>query len=107
MSRVLDWIRATIFKLRDLISRRSKVDTPEEPPVLTELDKKLGRKIQKRQAEKAELAQPVDTRHGGPNMPKRQPCPRGHGWKRRKQKTMGGAYYGCRICGDFFIRSRA
>lgn len=29
------------------------------------------------------------------NMPKYQPCPFGCGWKRRLEKTMGGAKYWC------------
>jgi len=42
-----------------------------------------------------------------PNMPKYQPCPKGHGFKRRKEKTLGGASYHCNICGsDFFVRFR-
>jgi hypothetical protein len=40
----------------------------------------------------------------GPNMPKYQPCPRGHGLKKRKRRTLGGAYYHCEKCGDFFVR---
>jgi len=38
------------------------------------------------------------------NMPRRQPCPFGHGWKRRAYKTLGGAYYWCNICpAAFFV----
>ena len=38
-----------------------------------------------------------------PNMPKAQPCPRGHGWKKRTRKTLGGADYLCNKCGAFFV----
>ena len=38
------------------------------------------------------------------NMPKRQPCPFGHGWKKRVRKTIGGATYSCGKCGEFFVR---
>ena len=39
-----------------------------------------------------------------PNMPKRQPCPNGHGLKRRLGKTLGGAQYECNRCGNFFVK---
>lgn len=51
-----------------------------------------------------ELARLVSTKRSGPNMPRRQSCPNGHGRKRRDHKTMGGAYYHC-WCSDFFVRS--
>lgn len=38
-----------------------------------------------------------------PNMPKFQPCPRGHGWKKRIEKTIGGARYLCNRCRDKFF----
>jgi len=41
------------------------------------------------------------------NMPKSQPCPRGHGWKKRVEKTMGGAIYWCNRCQSNFIVKRA
>jgi len=53
-----------------------------------------------------EMLKVVNTRQPGPNMPKYQPCPNGHGLKHRIYKTLGGAYYNCVICGDFFVRSR-
>lgn len=43
-------------------------------------------------------------RYRYPNMPKRQPCPNGHGWKRRISKTLGGARYKCNKCRVFFVR---
>jgi hypothetical protein len=46
----------------------------------------------------------IDTSRGGLNMPKRQPCPDCHKWCQRRQKTMGGARYGCSVHGDFFVR---
>ena len=50
----------------------------------------------------------IDTRLFGPNMPKHQPCPEGHGWKRRESKTRGGARYWCNRCqGFFFVRAPA
>jgi hypothetical protein len=58
-----------------------------------------------KEAESREMARLVDTKQPGPNMPKRQPCPNGHGWKRRIYKTLSGAYYHCGLCGDFFVRS--
>jgi len=107
MKKIWEWIKTMVSKIADLIPRRFKRETPEElrpaPHVMTPLEKKLGRKIQKKQAREA--ARAVDTRQGGPNMPKYQSCPGGHGWKRRARKTMGGAYYGCKKCGDFFVRA--
>lgn len=37
------------------------------------------------------------------NMPKRQPCPLGHGDKKRDYKTAGGATYWCNICKASFL----
>jgi len=45
----------------------------------------------------------ISTGHGGPNMPKKQPCPRGHGLKKRARKTMGGAFYFCNVCPVEFV----
>lgn len=40
------------------------------------------------------------------NMPQYQPCPAGHGWKRRREKTVRGATYWCEKCrGVFFVRA--
>lgn len=48
----------------------------------------------------------VNTSHGGHNMPKFQPCPEGHGQKKRANKTIGGADYWCDICQcHFFVRA--
>lgn len=47
----------------------------------------------------------IKTSRGGVNMPRYQPCPYGHGWKKRVEKTAGGAYYLCNRCpGKFFVR---
>lgn len=49
----------------------------------------------------------VDTRSGGPNMPKYQPCSVHRVMGKRKQKTVGGAEYWCRRCHiTFFVRSK-
>ncbi len=45
----------------------------------------------------------VSTRRGGPDMPKYQPCPLGHGWKKRSSKTMAGALYWCNMCQSSFL----
>ena len=47
----------------------------------------------------------ISTSHGGPNMLKKQPCPLGHGWKKRNGKTMGGASYYCNRCKPRFLCS--
>ena len=57
-----------------------------------------------RKAEPEETLRMVNTKQPGPNMPRYQSCPNGHGWKRRAYKTMGGAHYHCH-CGDFFVRA--
>jgi hypothetical protein len=103
LNKMREWIKAMVYKIADLISRRLRREPSEpEPAPSTPLEKELGRKIQKRQ----ELGRAVDTRHGGPNMPRRQRCSCGR-WAKRKRKTMGGAYYKCRIHGEFFVRASA
>jgi len=45
---------------------------------------------------------------GGPNMPKRQPCPECAGWRKRARKTVAGAFYKCTRCPEeFFVVHRA
>jgi len=104
---IWEWIKTMVHKIADLIPRRFRREVTEEPEPapgqLTELDKRLGKEILKKQARG--VGRPVDTHQGGPNMPKYQPCPRGHGMKRRTQKTAGGAYYACQQCGKFFVRA--
>ena len=104
MNKVREWIKAMVHKIADLIPRRLRREPLEsEPAPLTPLDKELGKKIQRRQAR--ELGKAVDTRHGGPRMPKYQPCPSCNKMAKRKRKTMGGAYYRCRKHGEFFVRA--
>jgi len=38
------------------------------------------------------------TSQGGPNMPKRQPCPQCGKWVKRGKKTESGAYYFHKKC---------
>lgn len=48
----------------------------------------------------------IQTSQGGPNMPRYQPCPRGHGWKKRISKSITGAWYFCNRCQEkFFVKS--
>ena len=94
-------------KLAKLIPHRRGEPEPA-PGALTELDKKLGRKIQERQAK---MGRPVDTRKGEHNMPKYQPCPFGHGLKKIEEKAIvggvPGALYYCNKCKDrFFVRAK-
>jgi hypothetical protein len=44
-----------------------------------------------------DIGRPIDTREGGPNMPKRQPCDCGR-WVKRVYKTSTGAKYWCNAC---------
>lgn len=66
--------------------RRSKGGDSVEPEPAPHVDKalvrKLAKRIQGRQA-KGE-AKAVNTSQGGPNMPRYQFCPGGHGLKKRK-----------------------
>lgn len=113
IKKIWKWIKTMmsniVSKLPKLLPRRHRfirevqVGPEPAPHVMTPLEKKLGREIQKKRTRGTMRA--VDTRQGSPNMPRYQPCSRGHGQKRRKRKTMGGAYYGCKKCGDFFVRS--
>jgi len=98
---MIEWIKTVLERIKALFRRKAKVEPIHQP---TELEKKLAASIQKRQVREGRL---VYTRQSGPNMPKYQPCPAGHGWKRRKHKTMGGAQYYCSNCKEFFfIRAR-
>ena len=47
------------------------------------------------------------TNRGGPNMPKRQPCPLCRRMAKRVRKTVGGGHYYCRRCkSGAFVRAR-
>jgi len=100
--KILEWLK-TVAKLpKLLLHRREKEEPGPAPGVLTDLDKKLGAEIQKRQAKgKVKV---VDTCQGGPNMPRWQFCNCRRGAKRMR-KTLGGAYYKCPIHGEFFVRA--
>lgn len=89
-------------KLTNLLTRRSQTDTKPAPGVLTELEKKLGREIQRKQARKGKA---VDTRQDGPNMPNSQPCSKCRRRSKRMEKTAGGANYRCPEHGKFFVRA--
>lgn len=85
--------------LKSLFRRRPKTILPSP------LDEKLGARIKKRQKREGRAYVPTKF---GPNMPKYQPCPKGHGLqKKRKRKTLGGAYYYCNNCrSDFFVKAK-
>jgi len=89
-------------KLKGLF--RSKMDKGQPPePALTQVKESRYDRWLKRHP-KMKL---VSTSRGGPNMPQYQPCPLGHGWKKRKGKTMAGALYWCNICkAEFFVLCR-
>ena len=42
--------------------------------------------------------------HGGPTMPKYQPCPNCYGDSKRNYKTEDGAFYKCVKHGVFFVK---
>ena len=89
-------------KLTNLLTRRRQAGTDPALGVLTDLDKKIGAKILKRQALERKV---INTHQGGPNMPKYQPCPRCRRMSKRMEKTEGGAKYKCREHGKFFMRA--
>lgn len=102
--KIWEWIIKSLAKLPKLLPRRGGIKPSTGQ--LTDLDKILGQRIQERQAK---MGQPVDTSKHEHNMPKSQPCPKGHGWKKREDKAiMGGvpgALYYCNRCKDsFFVR---
>ena len=102
MTKILEWLKAILVKLPKLLPHRRGTREETEPALgLIPLDKKLTKKEERA----AKMGRPVDTRQGGSNMPRYQPYPLGHGWKKRTRKTMGGAYYGCsKCCDEFFVR---
>jgi hypothetical protein len=104
-----EWLKSMVAKLPKLLPRRQAQEKPEPAPgQLTELDKKLGREIQKRQAKEGKA---VSTTKGGPNMPRYQPCPKGCGLKRIVDKAVvggvPGALYYCNHCKqEFFVSAK-
>ena len=93
-----------LSKLTSLFKRKEPEPAPGQ---LTELDKILGQKIQERQ----EMGRPVDTSKHEHNMPKYQPCPKGHGLKKIEDKAIvggvPGALYYCNQCkSSFFVRAK-
>jgi hypothetical protein len=103
IKKIWECIKA-LAKLPKLLPHRGEVREESEPApgVLTDLDKELGQKIQRRQEK---MGKSVDTRQDGPNMPRYQFCPSCHRNAKRMQKTMGGSYYKCPIHGAFFVRA--
>lgn len=80
VKKIWEWVKAMVAKL----FRQSK---PTQ--------------VQMKCAESPKAIVPMRWRH---NMPKYQPCPNGHGWKKRREKTMRGANYWCNRClGNFFV----
>lgn len=103
---VLSKLLAKLTELLPGLFRRDGQGDPDPSPgQLTQLDRKLGKRIQERQARQAARAQTARIR--GFNMPKRQPCPVCHASAKRKLKTFDGANYYCRRCRKtFFLRAR-
>ena len=91
-------------KLKGLF--RSKTgESPPELETVTQLppEKQPPYKLQKKRSQKV-LERTIVTSRGGPNAPKKQPCPLGHSWKKRVGKALGGALYYCNVCkGEFLV----
>lgn len=92
MDKIKRLIQVVWHFLRNLFTREAKV--PTEKPGKTWLDK---------MRERFATFRFVDTSLGGLNMPKFQPCPEGHGQKKRDSKAAGGAYYWCNTCQHHFF----
>ena len=87
------WIRVMV----DRLFRRKRRTVTEDSGQL--IDNPRDRRLP--------CAERVDTRQGGPNMPKRQPCPLCTSWVKRARKTMSGAHYYCSKCKHGrFVRAR-
>jgi hypothetical protein len=111
--KIWEWIKTMVFTIAGLIPRwfkRQATAEPEPAPhVVTPLERKLAREIQKRQAK--EIGRAIDTREGGPNMPRYQPCPKDRGLKKRVDKAIvggvPGALYYCNRCKtEFFVKAK-
>ena len=86
-------------KVKSLQELESLARVPPEEPVLTQVKKSRD----ERWLERHPLMKLVSSSREEPNAPKKQPCPLGHGWKKRVGKAMGGALYWCNVCQDEFL----
>jgi len=85
----MDYIKKFLGWLKAIVARLFHHPKPIEIPMKSKVDLSGGRLIR-----------------WGHNMPKYQPCPAGHGWKKRIEKTMSGANYWCNICrASFWVRT--
>lgn len=80
-------------KIKALFGHKETKAKLEEPP-------------EQRPKKEVKLERRILTGHGGPNMPKSQPCPECRGRAKRESKTMGGANYHCNKHGSFFVGAR-
>ena len=101
IKQIMAWLRTILSKL---LSKLTDLLPGRQPAAHVDkaLDIKLGRDIKKRR--ERGVGRGVDTRRGGPNMPRRQPCSSCHKSAKRTRKTEGGAYYKCGEHGEFFVR---
>ena len=79
VKKILEWLKAMVTKLFSMKPKPTKATLNEGRP---------------------EVVTPIRWRH---NMLKYQPCPFGHGWKKRIEKTMSGANYWCNVCRARFL----
>jgi len=98
IKKIWEWIKTAVYKIPHWF-KRGIPETEPTPHVNKALERKLAKRIQKR------AVKTVDTRQGGPNMPKSQPCPRCRRRSKRVEKTEGGANYKCPKYGKFFVRA--
>ena len=103
IKQVMEWLRTALSKmlskLTDFLPGRQSAPPP---PVDKALDRKLGRDIQERR--ERGVGRLLNTRHGGSNMPKYQPCDICLKWVKRVEKTSigrsQGAKYHCNKCNN-------
>jgi len=98
-----------LSKLLRRFRRETPVEAEPAPHVMTPLErrqfeKNLARAIQEKQAREGRI---VDTRTGGPNMPKWQPCDICNRGAKRVLKTSTGAKYHCTKCNNnVYVQAR-
>jgi hypothetical protein len=102
IKKIWDWIKS-LAKLPRLLPGQHGQEEPDPAPgVLTDLDKQLGERIQRRQATERAIA----ARSADPNMPRYQRCACGRWGKRTQKAELGGkagAFYKCSVHGEFFV----
>ena len=93
----------TIFKA--IFSRKRKKAARKEAEDLIVAAQQQAAAQAKRKYTKDLVKPQLESSHEDlPDMPRRQPCPKCGGWRRRARKTLAGAWYLCSRCDrGFFV----